>query len=80
MDSNLINNFKVEMLILKYIPFILALFQFIALILQFFNPYLTILGYVGGTSLISLFYFYKSSFVFKFCEYHRLPLYYLFIT
>ena len=80
MEQNLVRNFKIEMTIIKYIPFILALFQFITIFLQLFFPYIVILGYIGGTSLITLLFFYLSSYIFKFCEYHRMPIYYLFIT
>ena len=38
---------------------------------------LTILSYIGGTSLLELMFLYLSSYVFKFCIYHRLPIHYL---
>ena len=37
-----------------------------------------VLGYLSSVSVITLVFFYVSSHVFKFCEWHRIPLYYIF--
>ena len=80
MDAELIRNFKLIMLILKYIPLVLAVLTFLMLLLQIYSPYIIVLGYFGGTSFLSLLFFYLSSYVFRFCEYHRMPLHYLTIV
>ena len=36
--------------------------------------------YVGGTSILTLTFLYMASYVFKFCEYHRMFLHYVFIN
>lgn len=35
------------------------------------------MSYVGGTSVLTLMFLYLSSYVFKFCEYHRMFLHYI---
>ena len=41
---------------------------------------LVILSYLGGTSIFTLIFLYLSSYVFKFCSYHRMFLHYVLIT
>lgn len=80
MEVNLINNFKLLMKILKTIPLIYATVQFIQIIIEFLGYNIGWLGLIGGVSLIPLLFLFLSSYVFKFCYYHRLPLYYLLIS
>jgi hypothetical protein len=49
-------------------------------ILSYFNIDVTILSYIGGVSFLPLIFLYLSSYVFKFCEYHRMFLHYLLVT
>ena len=49
-------------------------------ILSYFNIEVTIINYVGGVSILPLIFLYLSSYVFKFCVYHRVFLYYLLLT
>lgn len=69
--------FKVEIKLIKIIPFLLALIYFINTILSVFGIYLYILSFIGYMSFIPLLFMYISSYVFQFCEYHRLPLHYI---
>lgn len=39
-----------------------------------------IISYIGGISFLSLFFLYLSSYVFKFCEYHRMPLHFIVVN
>jgi hypothetical protein len=69
--------FKVEIKLIKIIPFLLALIYFINTILSAFRINLYILSFIGYMSFIPLIFMYISSYVFQFCEYHRLPLHYI---
>jgi hypothetical protein len=74
MDRNL---YKIEIWVLKTIPFILALFGFINSILKCVGITFVPMAYFGSISLIPFIFLYLSSFVFKFCIWHRIPLYYI---
>lgn len=52
---------------------------FISTILAYFNIDVRICNYIGGMSIIPLIFLYISSFVFKFCAYHRIWLDYIVI-
>ena len=72
--------YKIELWFLKGIPMLMALNTLSNSILSYFDIDLTIFSYIGGVSLLPLIFFYLSSYVFKFCEYHRMFLHYLLIT
>lgn len=80
MSENHVKKFKILLEVVKRIPIIMAVAQFVMIITQFFNIRLPSFEVVFGMSISSLIFFYLSSFVFDFCYYHRLPLYYIFIT
>lgn len=69
--------YKLEILILKFIPFILAILYFINTALSIFEIDLPILSYLAGLSLLPFCFLLISSFVFRFCTWHRIPLYYI---
>lgn len=69
--------YKVELLIIKILPIILAGFYFIGTTLSLFNIDVTIITYLSGVSLIPLLFMYLSSYVFQFCKYHRMFLHYI---
>jgi hypothetical protein len=68
---------KVLILLIKVIPMVLALLAVLNTVLSYFYIDLPILSYIGGVSVLSLAFFYISSYVFKFCEYHRMFLHYI---
>lgn len=72
--------YKIELWIIKIIPFILALVCFVNTTLSYFNIDISLLSYIGGISLLPLLFLYLSSYVFRFCMFHRLPLHYLSIN
>lgn len=72
--------YKIELLMLKLIPMILAFTALLNSILSYFDIDLYILSYVGGISIFTMVFLYLSSYVFKFCEYHRMFLHYVVIT
>lgn len=71
--------YKIELYLLKIIPMLLALVNFINIILSFNGIDIPFLSYIGGISFIPLIFLYISSYVFKFCEYHRMFLHYVVI-
>lgn len=58
----------------------MALIYFINILLNLIGVNLNSLSYIAGISFIPLLFIYISSYVFQFCEYHRLPLHYILIT
>ena len=72
--------YKLELYCIKIIPFIISLCYVLNTISSYIYKELPILSYIGGMSLLPLLFIYLSSFVFKFCITHRLPLYYIFIS
>ena len=72
--------YKVELYLLKVIPMIMAAFHLANTTLFYFGIDLEILSYTGGVSFLTLGFLYLSSYVFKFCRYHRMFLHYVTIT
>lgn len=73
--------YKVEIGLLKIIPMVLAGIYLSNTILSYFLDIdLIILSYIGGISLLPLIFLYLSSYVFRFCIYHRVFLYYITIN
>jgi hypothetical protein len=72
--------YKYLLIILKWIPTLLAICAFTANILAYFDISVWIISFLGGISLIPLIFIFISSYTFKFCKYHRIPLYYVLIN
>lgn len=73
--------YKAEILLLKIIPMLLALVYLSNTVISyFFDLDLIIFSYVGSVSILSLGFLYLSSYVFRFCEYHRIFLHYVLIN
>lgn len=70
------NLYKIFLVIIKYIPTILAICKMITLITHYFKFRIFMLTCIGGTSIIFLLVLYLISYIFKFCLTHRLPLHY----
>lgn len=56
------------------------LFYVLNSILSYFNIDIILLSVISGLSILIWLFLFISSFVFKFCIYHRLPLYYILIS
>lgn len=69
--------YKIEIWLLKVIPFTLSIFYLINSILITIGHPIYILLLISDVSLIPFIFLYLSSFVFKFCAWHRIPLYYI---
>lgn len=71
------NLYKVELYLLKIMPMVIALAYLVNTVSSYFGVDIPILASIAGMSLIPLIFMYISSYVFKFCEYHRMFLYYI---
>ena len=69
--------YKIEIIGIKYIPFIIAIMYFIDTILDAFKVDIDILSHLFGMSFLPWCFLLLSSYVFKFCLFHRIPLYYI---
>lgn len=72
--------YKIELCLIKYTPIMIACIYLLNTILSYFYIDVPLLSYIGSTSLFTLLFLYTSSHVFKFCLYHRLPIYYITIN
>jgi hypothetical protein len=71
---------KSFLIILKYIPYFIAFGYAISTLGDFFEYDLIGLGYVCNVSLLSWLFMLLTSFIFKYCYIHRLPLYYVILN
>jgi hypothetical protein len=72
--------YKVELYLLKIMPMIIALAYLVNTVSSYLGIDLPILVSIAGMSLIPLVFMYISSYVFRFCEYHRIFLHYIAIN
>lgn len=68
---------KLLILFIKVIPMILAGFAFANTLFAYYEIDALWMHYVAGTSVLTLIFLYMASYVFKFCEYHRMFLHYI---
>lgn len=73
-------SYRLFLFILKAIPYVIALFYILFTIGCYFGIELNVIGYIASCSILTWLFLYISSFVFKFCIYHRLPLYYILLN
>lgn len=67
--------YKLEIVLLKVLPFILASTYLCTTVLDYFMVDSTILNYLALAVIYA--FVYTSSYVFKFCTYHRMPIHYI---
>ena len=72
--------YKLEILFLKIIPMVLAGCFIANTILSYFGIETEVLSYIAGIGILPLLFIYLSSFVFKFCVYHRMFIYYILVN
>lgn len=75
-----VNKHKIFLILLKYTPAILAIGYCLASILQCFDIDTYIITYSVFTGIVPVIFLFVASLVFKFCEYHRIYLYYIVIN
>lgn len=64
--------YKLELICVKYVPIIIALLSLLDNVLMYYDISLDILSYIAGTSILTTIPMYISSYVYKFCKYHRI--------
>ena len=64
----------------KYVPILIALITLIDVILYYFDIDFELINYIAGTSFLTMIPMYISSYVYKFCEYHRMFLHYIVVN
>ena len=69
--------YKIFLLTLKYIPVIVTLAYISNTLLCWTKIDTPVLSNIAGMSLLTWLFIYVATYVFKFCEYHRLLLYYI---
>lgn len=69
--------YKLMLGLLKVIPMLLALSTILGTMFDFFGLNASIFSFVGGISFLPLLFLYLSSYVFRFCVYHRMFLHYI---
>ena len=72
--------YKIELYLLKVMPMLLAAIYLINTVLSYYDIIVPILSHIGGLSIIPLIFLYVSSYVFRFCSYHRMFLHYIVIN
>lgn len=71
--------YKLFILILKYVPVVIALCYVINTILCYFDINFEPLSNIAGMSLLTWVFLYTATYVFRFCIYHRMFLWYILI-
>ena len=74
------NLYKLELLSLKSLPLEIGLCYLLNNILSYFGIDIIIFSLLGGISILPIIFILVSSFVFKFCIYHRIPIYYIIVS
>lgn len=72
--------YNIEFKLIKIVPYLIMGCYLLNTILSYFDVESRILSLIGGMSILPWLFLLVSSFVFKFCVYHRLPLYYVLIS
>lgn len=74
------SNYKVFLFINKYLPYVISLLYMVNTLLSLFGIDLILFSMLGGLSILPIIYFISVSFTFKYCLYHRLPIYYIILN
>lgn len=72
--------YKIELYLLKVMPMLLAAIYLVNTVLSYYDIIVPALSHIGGLSFIPLVFMYISSYVFRFCSYHRMFLHYIVIN
>lgn len=68
--------YKMELYLIKIIPMLFAGLSLLNTILSYFYIDIPLISYIGSVSILTLMFMYLSSYVFKFCIYHRMFIHY----
>ena len=73
------SEYKLLIIVLKFIPMLTALCYMSSTIFNYFGYNIEPLSNIGGMSLLTWLFIYLASIVFNFCSYHKVFLWYIFI-
>ena len=68
--------YKIQLYLIKVIPMVMAFISLINATLSYFDIDVPLLSYISSNSILTIVFLYISSYVFKFCEYHRMFIHY----
>lgn len=71
--------YKLFIIVLKYIPSLIALCYILNTVMALFGIYIEPLSNIAGMSLLTWIFLYIATYVFKFCIYHRMFLWYILV-
>lgn len=69
--------YRIELYLIKVIPMVLSGIALLNTVLSYFYIDVPLLSYLGGVSVLTIAFLYLSSYVFKFCAYHRMFIHYI---
>jgi hypothetical protein len=69
--------YKLELYLVKIIPIVITVLEVLNTVLSYLNIDVEIISMVAGMSLLPLLFLYVSSYVFRFCSYHRMFIHYI---
>lgn len=72
-------HYKLFITVLKYIPMIIALCYVLNTVAAVFGIYIEPLSNIAGMSLFTWIFLYIATYVFRFCAYHRMFLWYILV-
>lgn len=71
--------YRITLLLVKYIPWIIAAFNLLFYVLDCFGINLVFVNFIAVLSVLPAICLIAFSILFKFCVWHRLPIYYIFV-
>ena len=69
--------YRMELYLVKVIPIIMSGIFVLNTALSYYDIDVPILSYIGGVSILTIMFLYLSSYVFKFCSWHRMFIHYI---
>lgn len=68
--------YKIQLYLIKVIPMVMAFICLVNTVTSYFDIELPILAYLASNSVLTIVFFYISSYVFRFCMFHRMFIHY----
>lgn len=68
--------YKIQLYLIKVIPMVMAFICLVNTVTSYFDIELPILAYIASNSILTIVFFYISSYVFRFCIFHRMFIHY----
>ena len=68
--------YRIELYLIRIIPMLFAGLSLLNTTLSYFDIDVPLISYIASVSILTLLFMYLSSYVFKFCAYHRMFIHY----